>query len=140
MPCPYLKHPEVFIPSVYGNTSGLKKSDIKSLERIYRKRIPKDSIITTELAMQMADISNLVGRQVGVLVGRNGNISHVIVGDAKGIFIPDLTDHGCEDVFFSILSRADGVPIFRMQHSSVGKLFAHRGPSNQDRIVGIHDA
>ncbi len=43
--------------------------------------------------MQMADISNTVGRQIGLLVGRNGNISHVIVGDAKGIFIPDLTEH-----------------------------------------------
>ncbi len=43
--------------------------------------------------MQMADISNSVGRQIGLLVGRNGSISHVIVGDAKGIFIPDLTDH-----------------------------------------------
>jgi GTP-binding protein HflX len=28
-----------------------------------------------------------------VLAGRNGNISHVIVGDAKGIFIPDLTNY-----------------------------------------------
>jgi len=41
----------------------------------------------------MADISNSLGRQIGLLVGRNGNISHVIVGDAKGIFIPDLTGH-----------------------------------------------
>lgn len=43
--------------------------------------------------MYMADISNSVSRQIGLLAGRNGNISHVIVGDAKGIFIPDLTDH-----------------------------------------------
>jgi GTP-binding protein HflX len=28
-----------------------------------------------------------------VLVHRNGNISHVIVGDAKGIFIPELTNY-----------------------------------------------
>ena len=41
----------------------------------------------------MADISNSVGRQIGLLAGRDGKISHVIVGDAKGIFIPDLTGH-----------------------------------------------
>jgi len=40
--------------------------------------------------MLMAECSNSIGRQVGVLVHRSGNISHVIVGDAKGIFIPDL--------------------------------------------------
>lgn len=40
--------------------------------------------------MLIAECSNSVGRQVGVLVHRSGNISHVIVGDAKGIFIPDL--------------------------------------------------
>jgi len=28
-----------------------------------------------------------------VLVDRGGNVSHVIVGDARGIFIPELTDH-----------------------------------------------
>ena len=38
----------------------------------------------------MAECSENIGRQVGVLVHRSGNISHVIVGDAKGIFIPDL--------------------------------------------------
>ncbi|MEN8261869.1 MAG: GTPase HflX [Nitrospirota bacterium] len=38
----------------------------------------------------MAECSDNIGRQIGVMVHRNGNISHVIVGDAKGIFIPDL--------------------------------------------------
>jgi GTP-binding protein HflX len=42
--------------------------------------------------MMMAECSSSIGRQVGVLVHRGGNISHVIVGDAKGIFIPELTN------------------------------------------------
>lgn len=88
--CPFWRK---IIPSVYGNTSGLKKSDLKSLERIYRKRIPRDKLITTDMAMYMAGISESVGRQIGVIIGRNGNISHVIVGDAKGIFIPDLDNY-----------------------------------------------
>lgn len=40
--------------------------------------------------MLMTECSNSIGRQVGALIHRSGNISHVIVGDAKGIFIPDL--------------------------------------------------
>ncbi len=43
--------------------------------------------------MLMAESSDSIGRQVGVLVDRKGNISHVIVGDAKGIFIPELTNY-----------------------------------------------
>jgi GTP-binding protein HflX len=43
--------------------------------------------------MYMAECSGSIGRQIGVLVDRGGNISHVIVGDAKGIFIPELTDY-----------------------------------------------
>ncbi|MEW6599717.1 MAG: GTPase HflX [Nitrospirota bacterium] len=79
-----------YIPSVYGNTSGLKKSEIRTLERIYRRRIPKDKALSPDLAMIMTECSNTIGRQVGAMVHRSGNISHVIVGDAKGIFLPDL--------------------------------------------------
>ncbi|UCF87777.1 MAG: GTPase HflX [Nitrospiraceae bacterium] len=41
----------------------------------------------------MAECSSSISRQVGVLADRDGNISHVIVGDAKGIFIPELSDY-----------------------------------------------
>ncbi len=83
----------IIIPAVYGNTSGLKKSDIRSLERIYRRRIPRDRAVSADIAKYMAECSNSIGRQVGILAARNGNISHVIVGDAKGIFIPDLDNY-----------------------------------------------
>jgi GTP-binding protein HflX len=43
--------------------------------------------------MYLAECSHSIGRQVGILAHRSGNISHVIVGDAKGIFIPDLDNY-----------------------------------------------
>jgi GTP-binding protein HflX len=39
----------------------------------------------------LSECSHSIGRQVGVLVNRKGGIYHVIVGDANGIFIPELT-------------------------------------------------
>lgn len=63
------------------------------LERIYRRRIPKDKALSADLAMLMAECSDSIGRQVGVLADRSGSISHVIAGDAKGIFIPELTHY-----------------------------------------------
>jgi len=41
----------------------------------------------------VTECSASIGRQIGVLVDRSGSVSHVIVGDAKGIFIPDLSDY-----------------------------------------------
>jgi GTP-binding protein HflX len=60
------------------------------LERLYRRRIPPRELVTPELARQLAEISREVGRQVGILVNRTGVVTHVIVGDAKGLLIPEL--------------------------------------------------
>lgn len=38
-------------------------------------------------------LSSETGRQIGILISRAGNISHVIAGDAKGVLIPDLSDY-----------------------------------------------
>lgn len=39
----------------------------------------------------MCEISYATGRQIGVLVDRKGNITHVVVGDATRIVLPDLS-------------------------------------------------
>jgi len=76
-----------------GNLSGLKSSQIKALERIYRRRIPADQIVTPELARYICDISFDIGRQVGLVIDRQGTIKHVIVGDDREIVIPDLSGY-----------------------------------------------
>ncbi len=81
------------IATVHGNTSGLGKGEIKALERLYRKRIPADQVITPDLLRYLTGLSNQTGRQIAILVTRAGGVSHVIVGDAKGIFIPDISDY-----------------------------------------------
>ena len=49
-------------------------------------------MLTPDIAKYIAECSGSIGRQAGILADRNGNISHVIVGDARGLFIPDLID------------------------------------------------
>lgn len=41
----------------------------------------------------MTALSLQLGRQIGVLINRQGTITHVIAGDSKGIMIPALDDH-----------------------------------------------
>ena len=60
------------------------------MERLYRRKVPLALLLTPELARQLAEISRSLNRQVGVLLDRQGVVSHVLVGDAKGLVIPPL--------------------------------------------------
>lgn len=50
-------------------------------------------LITVELGKYLAQISSELNRQIGLLISRKGAVTHVIVGDAKGIFIPSLEEY-----------------------------------------------
>lgn len=52
-----------------------------------------NEVVSPELARYLTELSSEIGRQIGILINRNGVITHVIVGDAKGIFIPELEDY-----------------------------------------------
>ena len=75
---------------LYGNTKGLSPSAKKTLERLYRRRLPIDKLVTPELQKSLADASMETGRQVGVLVHRSGQVDYVIVGDAGKLDLPDV--------------------------------------------------
>lgn len=64
-----------------------------ALDRVYRRRIPPDQVVTVELAETMAEISRGIRRQVGVLIDRRGRVVHVICGDDHKLFLPDLGRH-----------------------------------------------
>jgi GTP-binding protein HflX len=75
---------------VTGNTQGLKASEIKALERLYRRRVAPTDVVSPELATQLAAQTAELHRQVGVLIDRRGAIQHVMVGDASKIVLPDF--------------------------------------------------
>ena len=78
------------MPELYGNTTGLSPSAIKTLERIYRRRVPGDRIATPELVRSLCDASRESRRQVGALVHRSGQVDYVVVGHATGLMLPDI--------------------------------------------------
>ena len=75
---------------VSGNLTGLKPSELSLLERIYRRRVPPHEIITQELGSFLCEVSSELGRQVGVMITRRGDIEHVVVGDASKLMLPDV--------------------------------------------------
>ncbi|WP_438026887.1 GTPase HflX [Sorangium sp. So ce233] len=78
------------MPTLYGNTTGLSPLATKTLERIYRRKVPLATIATPELIKALAEASHETGRQVGALVHRSGEIDYVVVGDATRLMLPDI--------------------------------------------------
>ena len=76
--------------TVSGNTTGLKPSQLHALERVYRRRLRPEEIVSAELGAYLCEVSREIDRQVGVLVTRRGEIEHVFVGDASRLMLPEI--------------------------------------------------
>jgi GTP-binding protein HflX len=77
-----------------GNTKGLKASQLKALERLGKRKVSPDSIITPELARALTQLSAEIQRQIGLLIDRRARVQAVVVGEAKSLFLPDIFRQG----------------------------------------------
>ncbi|HEY6105903.1 MAG TPA: GTPase HflX, partial [Anaeromyxobacteraceae bacterium] len=75
---------------VFGNTLGLKQSQLHALRRAYRRRVDAAQVISPELGRHLTEISLETNRQVGVLLDRKGQVEWVVVGDAGKLTLPDV--------------------------------------------------
>ena len=63
---------------------------MQRLRNTYRRRLRASEVVSPELARHLTEISREIGRQVGVLLSRKGEVEHVIVGDAHKLELPDV--------------------------------------------------
>src|SRR5512140_105789 len=75
---------------VFGNTLGLKPSQLHALRRTYRRRVDAGAVVSPELARHLSEIAHETGRQIGVLLDRKGDVQAVVVGDARKLELPDV--------------------------------------------------
>lgn len=73
-----------------GNLSGLKVSETKALERLFRRRLARNELVTVELARELCELSTTLSRKIGLLVGRDGQVLEVAVGSKTLLYLPDL--------------------------------------------------
>ena len=78
---------------VFGNTKGLKTSQLRKIENLYRRKIRPEYIITPQLTRDISQLSRDLHRQIGLLIDRKGKIPYVIVGNHQGIVIPDTREY-----------------------------------------------
>ena len=79
------------IPDIRGQVTGLRTSQVASVERLYRRRVASDKVITPELAKAMAQLSIELRRPIGVLLTRRGQVQEVIVGTELTLSSTTLT-------------------------------------------------
>ncbi|RLB80384.1 MAG: GTPase HflX [Deltaproteobacteria bacterium] len=75
---------------VYGHTGGLKANQVRRLNNLYRRRTAPTLVISPELSKALCQLSFETRRQLGVLINRQGWITHVIIGNHQAIVIPNL--------------------------------------------------
>ncbi|MEM1032272.1 MAG: GTPase HflX [Myxococcota bacterium] len=75
---------------IFGNTQGLSPQATKTLQRLYRRKVPLEQITNSELNRNLIEATALVSRQVGVLIHRSGQVERVIVGDASQLMLPEV--------------------------------------------------
>jgi len=79
-----------FIQQIDGNILGIKQSQRSALERTFRRRVLPQQVVSPELARHLCALSREMGRQIGVLLSREGTIRNVIMGDATHLELPDI--------------------------------------------------
>ncbi len=75
---------------IFGNTLGLKQSELRALRNTYRRRVSPDEIVSPELARHLTELAAATHRQIGVLLNRKGEVEYVIVGNAHKLELPDI--------------------------------------------------
>ena len=78
------------ITKVLGNTQGLKPSEMKALSRLATRHYPNEGGYSLDQGRELAALSRLLSRQIGLLIDRQGRPEMVLVGDTRAIYIPEL--------------------------------------------------
>ena len=68
----------------------MKPGQVTRLERLYRRRVPVETVISPELARSCAELSHEIRRQIGLLINRRGIVEAVIIGTDRQVVIPQL--------------------------------------------------
>jgi GTP-binding protein HflX len=78
------------LSTIYGETTGIRKSFLNRLEELYEATIPFGQVITSELMQKMIDLTADLNREIVVYINRRGQITCVAVGDVYTVVLPDI--------------------------------------------------
>jgi GTPase len=111
------------IPDIHGQCTGLRSSQLAAIERLYRRRVSHDKVLSPELARTMCQLTQDIRRPLGVLLTRRGQVQEIIIGT-------DLTLSQTTMAKFRAGSRSlRGLRLIRTQ--------LHDQPLNQESLTDL---
>ncbi|WP_411681041.1 GTPase HflX [Clostridium thailandense] len=75
---------------IYGNTEGIRKSILETLEKLYDIRISRNSVCNEELVDILCNVTRHLNREVSVAIDRKGNVISIAVGDSTTVEMPEI--------------------------------------------------
>lgn len=75
---------------IFGNTQGLNAREVESLKALGLCKVAQNLLVSRDLAHRMTHLSDMLHRKIGALIGRNGHVECVVLGDAERAYLPDI--------------------------------------------------
>ncbi|MCC6219657.1 MAG: GTPase HflX [Deltaproteobacteria bacterium] len=75
---------------VSGDIKSLRASELKELEKLATKRSSARDLVDVDLASRVSVLVEKLGVHIGLIIARDGRITHVVVGSKNRLFLPDL--------------------------------------------------
>lgn len=75
---------------ILGNLKGIRNSVIEELKTLYDMKLSSGQLLSAELALKLADITEFINREVSVYITRSGQIIRVAVGSNETVELPTV--------------------------------------------------
>ena len=75
---------------ILGNLKGIRNSVIEELKTLYDMKLTSGQLLSAELALKLADITDFINREISVYITRSGQIIKVVVGSNETVELPAI--------------------------------------------------
>ena len=123
---------------IQGNINGISKTILSQIQSLSDVSLSRDVFISEELAQLMAQFSSAINREISVLIGRNGTIEDISIGEFGRAEIPLLTTKRS-------LLRLNGIRCIHTHLNGSGRLsdvdYATLSDAKLDAMaaIGVHN-
>lgn len=73
---------------ILGNKKGIRDSVLNELLTLYDMQVPLGQLISTELALKLADITEFIKREISLYISRSGQITNIVIGGNDSVELP----------------------------------------------------
>lgn len=75
---------------IYGNLKGIRNSVIDELKTLYDVKLEGGQLLTSELALRLADITEFINKEISLYITRSGQVEAVAVGNNDTVDLPPV--------------------------------------------------